>query len=64
MKKQALKEFIEAERKEKTLVGNIMSFIVIHRRYFGLEMNDLQKTFIEFGLKDEQGNHIQMRTNQ
>ena len=56
--KTALANFIEQERSEETLIGNIMFFITINRKAFGIKQNELRQIFIEYGLMDNQGNHI------
>ena len=56
--KTALANYIRQERSEETLPGNIMFFITINKKAFGIKQNKLCEIFIKYGLMDDQGNHI------
>lgn len=55
---RALTNFIQQERSDETLPGNIMFFIVNNKKAFGIKTDQLRDIFIKYGLMDEQGNHI------
>ena len=54
----ALSSYIQQERADRVLTGNIMFAITHHRKLFGIKFDELRGIFIKYGLMDEQGNHI------
>lgn len=54
----ALANYIQQERADRVLTGNILFAITHHRKLFGIKSDELLGIFIKYGLMDEQGNHI------